>query len=192
MSPHGRAASILTRLAAVAASGPLVLIASAPRSWAGPLALTIPSFADGQPIPVEHTCSGANRSPALSWSGDVAGAKSFALIVEDPDAPGGTFVHWLAWDLGASARSLPAAVPGNDVIPGSGGARQGRNGFGLLGYRGPCPPKGNGVHHYVFKLLALDVAGLGLPPASSRGQVEDAAKGHILATATYTGTFERR
>ncbi|MBK7974531.1 MAG: YbhB/YbcL family Raf kinase inhibitor-like protein [Deltaproteobacteria bacterium] len=169
----------------------LLVAAGLPRAAAEPLSLTIPAFAQGQPIPLEHTCSGANRSPALTWSGDVAGVKSFTLIVEDPDAPGGTFVHWLAWDLGAKARSLPAGVPGNDVIPGTGGARQGRNGFGLLGYRGPCPPKGHGVHRYVFKLLALDVAGLGLPPASSHDQVEDAARGHVLATATYTGTFER-
>lgn len=173
------------------AGAAVALLAGARPVAAEPFTLSSPAFAAGQPIPIEHTCSGANRSPALAWSGDVAGAKSFALIVEDPDAPGGTFVHWLAWDLGAATRSLPAEVPGNDVIPGTGGARQGRNGFGLLGYRGPCPPRGHGVHRYVFKVLALDVVGLGLPPASSHDQVEDAVKGHVLATATYTGTFER-
>ncbi len=154
------------------------------------LMLTTSAFPSGQPIPAEHSCQGTDRSPALTWSGDVAGVKSWALVVDDPDAPGGTFVHWLAYDLPPTTRGLPAGVPAGDSL--AGGGKQGRNGFGTVGYRGPCPPRGHGPHRYVFTLSALDVASLGLPASASRGQLDTAMRGHVLASATYTGTFERK
>ncbi len=154
------------------------------------LVLTTSAFPSGQPIPAEHSCQGADRSPALTWSGDVAGVKSWTLVVDDPDAPGGTFVHWLAYDLPPATRGMPAGVPAGDSV--AGGGQQGRNGFGSVGYRGPCPPRGHGPHRYVFTLSALDLASLGLPAGASRAQLDTAMRGHVLASATYTGTFERK
>lgn len=140
-------------------------------------------IADGQPIPDVHGCDGADRSPALSWDEPPEGTRSFALVMDDPDAPNGTFRHWGAYDIPASTRSIPS---GESV------GEQATNDFGKTGYGGPCPPKGHGPHHYRFKLYALDVAKLDVPPEAKVKDVEDAAQQHQVAIARLTGTFERQ
>src|SRR5947209_8298188 len=125
------------------------------------LTLTSPSFRNGQPIPTKHSCEGNDVSPALKWDGAPAQTKNFALICDDPDAPGGTWVHWLIYDMNVS--ELPEDVSkseavGTKLMPGSAGGKwfavQGMNDFGKVGYGGPCPPRGHGVHHYHFRLYA--------------------------------------
>lgn len=140
-------------------------------------------FSDGQPIPEVHGCDGADRSPALSWDEPPPGTKSFALIMDDPDAPNGTFRHWAAYDIPATARAIPA---------GEALGTQATNDFGKSGYGGPCPPKGHGPHHYRFKLYALDVAKLELADGAKVKDVEDAAQKHQVGIARLTGTFERK
>lgn len=143
--------------------------------------LSTPAFAPGARIPARYTCEGEDVSPALSWTAPPAGTRSLALIVEDPDAPGRTFTHWLAWGIDPGCAGLGE---------GERAPREGRNDFGAPGYRGPCPPVGHGPHRYVFRLLALD-AELDLPPGASRGQVERALAGHVLAEAELVGIYER-
>jgi len=112
-----------------------------------------PDFASGGTIPKRFTCEGADLSPALEWSAPPSGTQSFALIADDPDAPAGTWVHWVVFDLPPGLRSLPQAVPKNEQL--ADGSRQGQNDFGKTGYGGPCPPPGK-AHRYFFKLYALD------------------------------------
>jgi hypothetical protein len=150
------------------------------------LTLNIPAFANGAVIPARHTCDGADESPALAWADIPPGVKSFALIVEDPDAPVGTWNHWLLWDVPASAQGLP---PGFEA--GSTGV-SGRNDFGRRGYGGPCPPPGHGRHRYFFRLFALDRKTLGLAEGSSRRALDNALAGHIIAAAEYLGVYERK
>lgn len=150
------------------------------------LTLTTPAFANREAIAARNTCDGADESPALNWSDAPSGVGSFALIVEDPDAPVGTWNHWLLWDIPASARALPAGFE-----PGSVGV-SGRNDFGRRGYGGPCPPKGHGPHRYFFRLYALDVASLGLADSSGRRALDNALAGHVVAQAEYMGVYERK
>jgi hypothetical protein len=150
------------------------------------LTLSVDAFSCGGPIPARHTCDGADESPGLSWSAVPPGVKSFALIVEDPDAPVGTWNHWLLWDLPASARGLPQGFE-----PGSSGV-SGRNDFGRRGYGGPCPPPGHGPHRYFFRLYALDKDSLGLAEGSNRRALENALAGHLVAKAEYLGVYERK
>jgi Raf kinase inhibitor-like YbhB/YbcL family protein len=149
--------------------------------------LTSPAFAPGTAISGDYTCTGNDRSPALVWSGAPQATKSFALIVEDPDAPGGTFIHWVAYNISARATSLPAELPKDAEIPG--GGKNGINGFDHIGYNGPCPPPGK-MHHYHFRLFALDSA-LNPGDNATADALESAMKGHVLATTELTGTFER-
>jgi Raf kinase inhibitor-like YbhB/YbcL family protein len=143
--------------------------------------LKSPAFDEGGAIPRRFTCDGEDVSPEIEWSGAPAGTKALALTVIDPDA--NDFVHWLAFDIpGAEAGSLPAAVRPGGPPP------QGTNGFGKRGYGGPCPPSGK--HHYVFTLSALDHE-LGLTGAPRRADLERAMQGHVLATSTLTGTYQR-
>lgn len=146
------------------------------------------AFRDGEPIPKAQARDGGDVSPPLSWSGVPAGTKAFALICDDPDAPRGTWVHWVLFDLPAARTELPAGVAKGER-PAPGGA-QGRNDFGDLGWGGPAPPRGHGVHHYEFRLSALDKS-LGLPPGATKAQVEAAMRGHVLAQAKLTGTYRR-
>ena len=148
--------------------------------------LTCPAFADGAAIPAVYTCEGRDVSPPLAWTEPPAGTKSFALISDDPDAPGKTWVHWVVYDLPASARGLPEAYPPDEERPD--GTRQGMTDFGRPGYGGPCPP--SGTHRYYFKLYALDTA-LGLPAGAAKPQVEAAMRGHVLAQASLMGTYRR-
>ena len=152
------------------------------------LMLSSVAFAENATIPARHTCEGENLSPALAWTGVPVGTRSFALICDDPDAPRGTWVHWVLWNLPADAIELGEGVPGKPELPS--GARQGNNDSGNIGYAGPCPPPG-GPHRYYFRLHALDSV-LNLPPGVKRSELEAAMEGHILARAVIMGTYERR
>ncbi len=145
------------------------------------------AFQSGGEIPRKYTCSGEDVSPALTWNGAPDGTKSFALIADDPDAPVGTWVHWVAYDIPASTRQLPEGVPKSENIPG--GGRQGQNDFKKTGYGGPCPPPGK-PHRYFFKLYALDTT-LNLPSGTTKKALEQAIKGHILAQSELMGKFAR-
>jgi Raf kinase inhibitor-like YbhB/YbcL family protein len=146
------------------------------------LSLTSDGFKEGQRIPEQYSCDGAGHSPPLHWSDPPAGTKSFALVVDDSDAPGGTFRHWGVIDIPASARSIGGQSVGTEVI----------NDFGKSGYGGPCPPRGHGPHHYHFKLFALDVGRLGLGTDAKVIDVETAAKKHAIGKGELIGTYERR
>lgn len=138
-------------------------------------------------IPKRFTCEGSDVSPALKWTAPPVGTHSLVLIADDPDAPRGTWVHWVLYDLAASARGLPEGVRPDGEI--SNGARQGRNDFGKLGYGGPCPPPGP-AHRYFFKLYALD-AKTGLEPGATKDDLERTMRGHILAEAELVGRYRR-
>ncbi|GIW71395.1 MAG: hypothetical protein KatS3mg102_0937 [Planctomycetota bacterium] len=152
-------------------------------------ALHSAAFADGERIPQHHTCEGEDLSPPLRWSGVPSGTRSFALVCEDPDAPGGLWVHWVLFDLPADSRELAAGLPKTGVL--ASGARQGLNDFGRLGYDGPCPPRGHGPHRYVFRLFALE-APAGLRGGATRKELLAAIEGHVLGEARLTGTYERK
>ncbi|HLI63808.1 MAG TPA: YbhB/YbcL family Raf kinase inhibitor-like protein [Terriglobales bacterium] len=149
--------------------------------------LTSPAFAAGAEIPPQYTCKGADISPALEWSGAPAHTVSFALIMDDPDAPAGTWVHWVVWNMPASVHSLPAGVPKHERL--SDGTQQGRNSFRKTGYGGPCPP-GGATHRYFFRLYALD-SKLNLAAGADRAQLDEAMQGHVLAQTEYMGTFHK-
>ncbi|HVO79243.1 MAG TPA: YbhB/YbcL family Raf kinase inhibitor-like protein [Terriglobales bacterium] len=151
------------------------------------LVISTPSFPNAGDIPRKFTCDGADLSPELSWTGAPAGTQAFALIADDPDAPVGTWTHWVLYDLPASATSLPEGVSKVDEL-GSGG-HQGRNDFRKIGYGGPCPPPGK-PHRYFFKLYALDTK-LNLKPGASKREVEQAMEGHVLAQAEWMGKYKR-
>jgi Raf kinase inhibitor-like YbhB/YbcL family protein len=148
--------------------------------------LFTPAFENGGMIPAKYTCDGADQSPALEWSGIPENAMSLALIVDDPDAPSGTFVHWLIYDIPADENGLADGV-GIDG-PEAAGGKQGRNDFGKLGYGGPCPP--SGTHRYYFRLYALDIR-LDLPAGKQRAALESAMRHHVLAEAELLGRYER-
>ncbi len=150
------------------------------------LTLASAAFSEGDSVPRKHTCDGADVSPPLSWTGVPEKARSLVLIVEDPDAPAKTWVHWVLFDLPASATGLPEGVPSDSRPPG--GGVHGVNDFGNPGYGGPCPP--SGTHRYVFVLAALDDL-LNLPPGASRAAVGRAMKGHVLGEARLTGRYAR-
>lgn len=145
------------------------------------------AFRNGAEIPAQYTCSGADRSPALTWSGVPAGAHALGLIVDDPDAPGGTWTHWLLWNVPVLPGSIPEGVPREPEL--RNGARQGKNDFGRMGYGGPCPPPGK-FHRYYFRLFALD-APLDAAAGSDRAELERAMRGHILGKAVFMGTYKR-
>lgn len=147
--------------------------------------LIVGGFAEGASIPQLFTCDGADISPALEWSGAPEATRSFALIMDDPDAPRGTWNHWLLYDISAGVHSLAQGTK-----PGTVG-RSGTNDFGRPGYGGPCPPRGHGRHRYFFKLLALDVDSLKLPAGAKRGDIDRAVAGHILGSTQYFGVYER-
>ena len=148
--------------------------------------VTTVAFRDGGSIPKEFTCDGRDVSPALAWTDPPAGTKSLALIVDDPDAPAGTWVHWLFYDLPADTRKLTEDMPKAREFPN--GARQGRNDFGKTGYNGPCPPAG-AAHRYFFKLYALD-SKTDLKSGATKNELERAMRRHILAQAELTGKFQ--
>jgi Raf kinase inhibitor-like YbhB/YbcL family protein len=137
-------------------------------------------------IAAKYTCDGADFSPPLEWAGSPAGTKSFALICDDPDAPMGTWVHWVIYDIPPTATMLAEGITREKDLPG--GGTQGINDFRKIGYGGPCPP--GGTHRYFFKLYALDTT-LGLKPGITKDQLLKAMRGHILAEAQLMGTYKR-
>lgn len=145
------------------------------------------AFQSGAEIPRKYTCDGADVSPPLGWENAPAGTKAFALIADDPDAPVGTWVHWVIYDLPAETKELTEGVKPNETLPN--GTKQGMNDFRKIGYGGPCPPPGP-AHRYYFKLYALD-APTGLKPRATKQQLLDAMKGHILAEAELMGRYKR-
>jgi Raf kinase inhibitor-like YbhB/YbcL family protein len=151
------------------------------------LRITSPAFQPGQPIPPRFTCKETDLSPALAWSGAPPGTKSFALVCDDPDAPIGTWVHWVIFNLPADSTGLPEGVPTDPAL--ASGATQGKNSWRKVGYGGPCPPPGK-AHRYFFRLYALDAA-LALDSNADQGKVEGAMKGHVLAEGELMGTFKR-
>jgi hypothetical protein len=163
-------------VAALAVSGSM---AQAPSGFQ----LTSPAFPQGGNIPVAYTCDGPNRSPALQWSGVPAGTLSFALIVDDPDAPRGTWVHWVLFDIPGTRTELPEGF-----TPGQVGV-SGRNDFGRTGYGGPCPP--SGTHRYFFRLHALPEPTLPLREGASRGDVDRAIGNRALGLAQLMGRYSR-
>jgi Raf kinase inhibitor-like YbhB/YbcL family protein len=148
--------------------------------------LTSSSFAADSAIPAKYTCDGANVSPALAWTEPPTGTLSFALVVDDPDVPNKTAIHWLLYDVPPATRALPEGVPTKAKLPD--GSRQGKNDPGKIGYGGPCPAPG-AAHHYFFKLYALDYQ-TGLKPKAKGADVEAAIKGHILAQAELIARFQ--
>lgn len=153
------------------------------------LAISSPAFADGGPIPRAHTCDGADLSPPLTWSGVPAAAKQLALIMDDPDAPGRVWVHWVVYGMPPSVTGLPAGVPADGELSRPITARQGTTDFHRIGYGGPCPPSGP-AHRYVFVLYALDIE-LRLPPGATKAILLAAMKGHILGEAQVIGKYGR-
>jgi Raf kinase inhibitor-like YbhB/YbcL family protein len=152
------------------------------------LQITSTAFSEGQPIPQKYTCQGSDISPPLAWTNGPTKTKSFALIMDDPDAPVGTWVHWVLYDLPANATGLPEDVAKTQVI--ANGAKQGMNTWPRLGYGGPCPPPGK-PHRYFFKLYALD-AMLDLKPGATKKDIEAAMKGRVLAEGQLMGTYQRK
>jgi len=150
-------------------------------------ALKTTAFVAGGGIPKKYTCEGADNSPDLSWNDAPAGTHSFALIADDPDAPVGTWTHWIIWNIPVKTATLPEGMP--KVGESNDGARQGKNDFKRVGYGGPCPPPGK-PHRYFFRLYALD-AKLGLKAGASRSELERAMKGHILSQTELMGTYGR-
>ena len=162
-----------------------------PKSVTGHVAkiqLTSTAFADGQPIPAKYTGDALNISPPLAWTNVPAGTKSFALITDDPDAPAGTWTHWVIYDLPPTATALDEDTP--KVAQLRDGSKQGLNSSQKTGYSGPMPPPGK-VHHYHFKLYALDTM-TGLAPGAAKTNLLKAMDGHVLGEGRLMGTYERQ
>ena len=149
-------------------------------------AIKTTAFTEGGTIPRKYTCDGSDLSPELTWVGAPAGTQSLALIADDPDAPVGTWTHWIVWNISPEA-ALPEGVAKVESL--SDGTRQGKNDFKRIGYGGPCPPPGK-PHRYFFKMYALD-SKLDVKPGASRNELERAMKGHVLAQAELVGKYGR-
>lgn len=145
------------------------------------------AFANGGRIPAKYTADGPDVSPPLSWEGAPESTRSFAVICDDPDAPRGTWVHWLIWNIPPEKTGLPEGVPPDPELPD--GSRQGTNDFGRIGYGGPAPPPGK-PHRYFFRVYALDTV-LEVPPGARRPALEEAMRGHVLAYGELMGMYGR-
>jgi Raf kinase inhibitor-like YbhB/YbcL family protein len=166
----------------------LMLLAARPEGAAMAFKLESAGFKPGDSIPKKHTCDGDDVSPPLAWSDAPAGTKSFALVCDDPDAPAGTWVHWVLYDVPAGTQRLAEGIrPAPSLDDGS---RQGTNDFRKIGYGGPCPPRG-GPHRYFFRLYALDTV-LGLAPGATKAAVLKASEGHTLGQAELMGRYARQ
>lgn len=152
------------------------------------IVVTSPAFTQGSPIPSKYTCDGQDVSPPLRWGGVPQGARGLALISDDPDAPRGTWVHWVMYSIPTSVAELPEGVPAEDTTPQ--GARQGVNDSRKVGYSGPCPPRGS-PHRYFFKLYALDIE-LDLSPGATKQDLLRAMEGHVIAEGQLIGTYQRQ
>lgn len=149
--------------------------------------LQSPDFENGQPLKATFTCDGDDMSPELLWLNPPENTESFALIMDDPDAPAGVWTHWVVYDIPASANTFAAGMPRTQAI--ENGAKQGINDFGKIGYNGPCPPPGP-EHHYSFRLYALDAV-LNLPPGKSKRELEEVMQDHIIVYTELIGTYGR-
>ncbi len=147
-------------------------------------------FHDGGYIPKKFTCEGADINPPLYLAHIPNDAKSIVIIVDDPDAPIGTFTHWIAWNI-PPVEEIPEGIPREGRVNEPVKMIQGRNDFGRIGYGGPCPPRGHGVHHYHFKVYALDTT-LNLSPGAGRKELEKAMKGHVIQWTEIVGLYERK
>jgi Raf kinase inhibitor-like YbhB/YbcL family protein len=154
------------------------------------LTVTSTAFAAGERIPKQYTGEGADRSPPLAWSGGPTGTAEFALIMDDPDAPAGTWVHWVLYKIPSATTGLKEGIPTTAALEDPPGALQGKNSSNTTGYRGPMPPPGHGTHHYHFKVYALGQA-LTLSAGATKQQVLDAMRGRILAEGDLVGTYSR-
>ncbi len=154
----------------------------------GSMELYSSAFENEHQIPVEHTCEGDDLSPELAWSDVPEEAKTLALICEDPDAPNGTWIHWVAYNIPAKLYGLPEGISDDEKL--ENGMMQGVNDFKNYGYGGPCPPHGHGIHRYFFRLFALD-SKLKLSPGATKTELLDAMEGHILEEAEYMGKYIR-
>ena len=150
-------------------------------------AITTKAFPAGGAIPKMYTCDGTDVSPELSWTNAPAGTASFALIADDPDAPAGTWTHWVVWNVPGKAVSLQEGIVKEQTL--GDGTRQGNNDFKRIGYWGPCPPPGK-PHRYFFRLYALSTT-LELKAGANRKELETALKGHVLAETEWMGTYQR-
>jgi Raf kinase inhibitor-like YbhB/YbcL family protein len=148
--------------------------------------ITSMAFEEGEMIPQKYTCDGRDVSPPLAWGGVPAGTKSLALICDDPDAPAGTWVHWVLFDLPADTKELSENIPPKKTL--ESGAKHGINDFREFGYGGPCPP--GGTHRYFFRVYALDKE-TGLNPGATKAQLVRAMEGHILAEGQLMGKYRR-
>jgi hypothetical protein len=178
---HLRMTRFLTLLAVIS----LAIVSNAQQGSA--MKIQSSAFTEGQPIPQKYTCEGEDVSPALSWSDAPSNTKAFALIADDPDAPAGTWVHWVLFNLPAQAHQLPEGVPKTEQAA---GGVQGKNDFKKVGYNGPCPPPGK-AHRYFFKFYALD-GPLSLKSGATKQDVEKAIQGHVLSHAETMGTYQRK
>lgn len=151
------------------------------------LTVTSTAFNDGGMIPSKYTCDGDNISPAISWSGIPGGTKSIAMICEDPDAPAGTWVHWVVYNIPPDIQKIEEKIPSEKIL--KNGTLQGLTDFRKIGYGGPCPP--SGVHRYYFKVYALDKT-LDLEPGATKSQLVKAMEGHILAQGQLMGKYTRK
>ncbi len=174
-------------LALAGCSAPQPAPTAVPRAGDEPTAFTLesPAFQEGEAIPPRYTCDGDDASPALRWRDAPANTRSFALIMDDPDAPGRTFTHWVLLDIPAGVTTLSEGWHAGDI------GAAGRNDFGKAGYGGPCPPPGHGPHRYFFSLYAVDTDSLNLSDGASRPQVEQALEGHVIGQARLMGRYER-
>ncbi|MGM0399076.1 MAG: YbhB/YbcL family Raf kinase inhibitor-like protein [Halobacteriota archaeon] len=156
----------------------------------GEFSISSPAFDEGGPIPDRHTCSGADVSPRLVFEGIPLAAETLAIVVDDPDAPGGTFTHWMLWNVGADRTEIPEAVEPTEIVGALDDATQGKNGFGSIGFRGPCPPEDDDPHTYRFRAYALD-SRLDVEAEADREAVEPVLDDATLATDVLTGRFGR-
>ncbi|MFN2576701.1 MAG: YbhB/YbcL family Raf kinase inhibitor-like protein [Pyrinomonadaceae bacterium] len=159
---------------------------STPSPIAGSIKLVSAGFTDGQPLPRQYTCSGVNVSPPLEWTGVPKSAKTVAIIADDPDAPSGTWGHWVVYNLPAETIGMVENLPATDDL--KGGGFQGRNDFGNVGYGGPCPP--SGTHRYFFKIYALDNE-LTLKPGATKAELEKAMESHVVGQGQLMGTYRK-
>ena len=180
---------VICSVLVVAGCGPSPTSATTPEKGDQAMAFELTSsvFAQGEPIPVKYTCDGEDVSPPLEWGDPPQGTESFALVNDDPDAPVGTWDHWILYNLPPEARSLPEAVPSDAELPD--GSQHGQNSWRRLGYGGPCPP--SGTHRYFFTLYALDTS-LDLASNANKKQLLQAMEGHVLAQAELMGVYSRK
>ncbi len=175
-------------LVALATIAPLVVVFPGAASWSqSSIRLESTAFAAGATIPQAYTCTDADKSPPLAWQDAPQSARTIAIVVDDPDAPSGVWVHWVLYNLPARVSRLAEGVAKTTTLPN--GASQGVNDFGKTGYNGPCPPPGR-PHHYRFRLFALD-SELNLRPGASAADLEAATKGHVVASTELVGIFGR-